>query len=375
MTQHSVRVLSDVVDNELPRSSATSTRGGWAELELTHRESSMLAEAATRVSAHPAKDPLAFRHEAVAAWQRLDTPTKDRMCQLADGVSRRPELHVLNLPLMHDLPPTPVVGQFCELSVATSEFLMLACSAPFGLPISYRDQREGRLYHDIYPIARSATAVSSQSSKARLGFHTEMFFHPAPPDFLFLHCLRPDPAGQAETGVASLEDITSRLSVGDIRTLRQAKFALDLSRLHGSYVLAGRAITDQDPRPVIPVIGDSTDNGRFRFEPELTTPVTDIAATSMHNADAAAEESIATGRLLAGSMLLLDNRRAVHSRSPFVANFDGNDRWLRRMMVGRRGSGGPSDYIVRHDLDLSRAWSAKGASVRSVAYRTAERSA
>jgi len=34
-----------------------------------------------------------------------------------------------------------------------------------------------------------------------------------------------------------------------------------------------------------------------------------------------------------GDLLVLDNRRAVHARTPFAARHDGSDRWLLRTMV------------------------------------------
>ena len=46
----------------------------------------------------------------------------------------------------------------------------------------------------------------------------------------------------------------------------------------------------------------------------------------------AAIEAAAVGvRLRPGDVLLLDNRRTVHSRSSFEPRFDGNDRWLQRV--------------------------------------------
>jgi L-asparagine oxygenase len=35
----------------------------------------------------------------------------------------------------------------------------------------------------------------------------------------------------------------------------------------------------------------------------------------------------------AGSLLIVDNRRSVHARSPLEAHSDGRDRWLERVSV------------------------------------------
>ena len=36
-----------------------------------------------------------------------------------------------------------------------------------------------------------------------------------------------------------------------------------------------------------------------------------------------------------GQMLLINNRKGAHSRTPFTARFDGTDRWLQRLYVRR----------------------------------------
>ena len=38
-------------------------------------------------------------------------------------------------------------------------------------------------------------------------------------------------------------------------------------------------------------------------------------------------------KLCPGDLLLFDNRRVLHARTPFTARLDGTDRWLRRLYV------------------------------------------
>lgn len=38
-------------------------------------------------------------------------------------------------------------------------------------------------------------------------------------------------------------------------------------------------------------------------------------------------------RLRPGQFIVIDNKRIVHSRSKFKANYDGEDRWLKRSLV------------------------------------------
>jgi len=343
-------------------------------VHLTDHESSGLAAAALQAQVNVGDLPAVLRQKARLGWEALSSSTVAMLELFARGQSRRPELYIDNLPVDVVLPPTPVRGQSTEvLGSGLSEFVMSTFALALGLPISYLDQRGGRLFHDIYPTAVNASEVSSQSSSVRLGFHSEMFFHPEPPDFLVLHCLRADRAGQAMTGVAAVEDITAHLAAAEREILGLDLYAPDLASLHGSYRNQGRAILESDPRPVLPVLGDASSlgGGRVRFEPGLTTALTVEARLALERADDVAEQVAAEGRLCEGGLLIIDNRRAVHSRSSFPATFDGTDRWLRRMMVGA-ATDASNGYHDRPDLEIAAAWAARGVELRHVPYPAAE---
>lgn len=244
---------------------------------------------------------------------------------------------------------------------------MVVFASELGYPISYVDQRAGAIFHDVYPTRANAAKVSSQSHAVGLGMHSEMFFHPQPPDFLILHCLRSDPACVARTGVADLATIEHSLSSVDRNALRKPEFALDLARLHGSYTFGGRTITEEDPRPCVPVVSSAMAT-KLRFEPALMTPISDSSASALRNAEHAAESTAEYGTMCEGGMLLLDNRRAVHSRSSFAARFDGADRWLRRMMVANVGPAPVGGIVHSNNLDLLAAWQESGAPFGRIPY-------
>jgi hypothetical protein len=52
-------------------------------------------------------------------------------------------------------------------------------------------------------------------------------------------------------------------------------------------------------------------------------------------------------RLLPGDLVIVDNRRAVHSRSEFEPRWDGKDRWLQRTYVSR-------DLAASEELRMTR---------------------
>jgi hypothetical protein len=344
-------------------------RAEWSTHFLTDQERDTILRLAATTGSDPYDDLGSFVRESAATWDSLTAETRNRVAELASGTSARPELCIANLPEIQGLPPTPAVtDSWARLTRdRVSESIMITFATGLGFPISYLDQRDGSVFHDVYPTRSNATAISSQSSSIDLGLHTEMFFHPEPPDFLALHCLRSPRERSAYTSVASLTDIEARLSEEDRATLREPLFALDLARLHGRYTNRGRAHTEADARPRIPIITDSTIGPRFRFEPALMTPTTDGAAQATRRAEHTAEAVAAPGVLREQSLLIVDNRRAAHSRSPFVARFDGSDRWLRRMMIGRANAA-PAGAIERHDLELVRAWCDAGTIIEPIPY-------
>lgn len=348
----------------------------WHEHRLSERERSIIEDSALTTMVDPYLDPVAFRATTKRAWNLLNPATRRAVHDVGRGTSERPELYISNLPEPRDLPPTPTRSGTWERTTddAFSEFVMVMFSHGLGLPISYRDQRNGKVFHDIFPTAENAVQISSQSSGVILGQHTEMFFHPSPPDHLMLHCLRPDPDRRAQTFVSALPDIESRLSASTREILRTPRFALDLAELHGSYTHRGRPINLDDPRPVIPIVDDSSPTP-FRFEPALMTPVGRDATHALDAAEHAAHVVTVAGTLDAGCLLILDNRRATHARSAFPACFDGTDRWLRRMLLGRFGRSEDSAVIRSHDLELITPWIDLGVAMQPVPHRTAAKEA
>jgi L-asparagine oxygenase len=57
------------------------------------------------------------------------------------------------------------------------------------------------------------------------------------------------------------------------------------------------------------------------------------AATALRQLKQALTASSAGHELQTGDLLIVDNRRVVHARTPFKPRFDGTDRWLMRTMI------------------------------------------
>jgi L-asparagine oxygenase len=94
-------------------------------------------------------------------------------------------------------------------TLAKTTFVSERCLAMIGSRlghlVSYAQEKNGDLFQNLAPVQANERLQASSSSKVRLQFHRETVFHPFPPEFLLLFCLRPDHEQQAETIYASIK--------------------------------------------------------------------------------------------------------------------------------------------------------------------------
>jgi len=195
-----------------------------------------------------------------------------------------------------------------------------------GQMIAYEAEGYGQLFQDIVPDKSMANNQSSIGSHTELEIHTEQAFSKLRPDFLSLACLRGDP--NAQTYVLPLHAILDNLSQEDIELLKQPLWTtgVDLSfRLHGQEFVEG------DIRGPMPVLNtDSKGEIGLVFDQDLMRGVNDIADDMLKKVvDIYYKDRIAHN-LQPGEIIFIDNRRALHGRSPFFPNYDGKDRFLVR---------------------------------------------
>jgi L-asparagine oxygenase len=165
----------------------------------------------------------------------------------------------------------------------------------------------------------------STSSAVTLAWHTETAFHPHKPRYLLLLCLRGDPA--ARTTLCSVDEVLPWLERPTVEVLFQPRFR---TRPDESFLAAGS--TGELGPPLAVLAGDRA-RPTLTFDEDLMVG-TDAEAQRALDELAAAIRRTATGIVLVrGDLLVVDNHRAVHGRTPFAARFDGTDRWLQRAFV------------------------------------------
>lgn len=247
---------------------------------------------------------------------------------------------VENLPLDPVLPPTPSNGGPCVGKPGyVAEGVLVGLSGLLGEPVSFTTEKDGRIVHDIIPTESGARTQTSQSSAVPLNFHNDIVhdargrYDISNPDFLVLNCLRADRGGASQTSYADARDILAALDKDVVETLRAPLFRLNAPGGYTRMYAGGQEVLSE-PVPLI----DGPDRA-----PEIYVAANGVRMLS-RDAQHAFDRLQSACRhpqvgqvvaLRAGQALLIDNRKGVHSRSPFPARFDGTDRWLQRTYVRR----------------------------------------
>jgi L-asparagine oxygenase len=257
------------------------------------------------------------------AWSHAVTlDLSDSIDELQRGVND-PFSHLHGLPI-GDIPATPLAAGPTDKHDRTSEATLLGVAQMLGEPVGYAQEHGGDIVQDLFPLAASVGRQLSTSSGVELAFHTETAFHPHRPHFLLLLCLKGD--ANAATTLCSVEAIVGELDEETLAVLQQSRFRCGVDESFG----AGSAWV----APAHPVLSRTTDGTyTLLFDGELTFGIdreAEAAVSTMNEAIARARTSVT---LAAGDLLIVDNHRAVHGRSPFTARFDGTDRWLQRTFV------------------------------------------
>ncbi|MDG4792824.1 TauD/TfdA family dioxygenase [Micromonospora sp. WMMD1082] len=232
-------------------------------------------------------------------------------------------LLVRNVPVDERLPATPTDGYLADwrsVGIATAAQLMVM--SHLGDIIGYTDEKHGRVVQDVAPIA-GAERQQENSGSAYLELHTENGFHPYKPDFLSLLCLRPDHDRSGHTLTGTVQRVQPRLSESGVATLRRPLFRI---RFSSSFVQHGSSGYSEP----VAVLSGPVDDPELTADFHAMEPMTDEARQALDELEAVLTPSLASVVLDTGSLLVVDNWRAVHGRTSFTARHDGTDRWLRR---------------------------------------------
>jgi L-asparagine oxygenase len=202
--------------------------------------------------------------------------------------------------------------------------LLVGVTLMFGEPFNYASLWDGRLVQHMVPVRGKEFSQTSQSSSGMLDWHVEDGFRDDRCDYAGLLCLRGDPAGASR--YAQARDL--QLSPDVAATLREPRFQM---RPDTAHVLPGKA-----PIRRLAVLTGPESAPEICYDMHGLTPIDDAdtaAAAALRELRACLDEVHISHVMERGDLLVFDNRRVVHARTPFAARFDGTDRWLMRTMI------------------------------------------
>lgn len=232
-------------------------------------------------------------------------------------------LVVTDVPL-GTVPDTPEGPTDARGTSPVSERSLLDAAELLGEAVGYLPEHGGDVVQNLLPTRVDSGRQTSTSSAVTLGFHTETAFHPHRPRYLLLLCLRGDPA--ASTTLACVDDVLGALDADTVDTLFRPHFRTRPDESFGGG-------PDAAFGPPMAVLTGDRRHPVLTYDAELTRGDDSVAQAALDRLTAAIEAHHTSVRLTAGDLLVVDNHRCVHGRSPFRARYDGTDRWLRRTFV------------------------------------------
>ena len=313
-----------VIRREVPGEARAALGRAFAELPSAEADSEALLARVLQTAHHLPVDIL-----RTLLWFRV-APQAPRALLLA------------GMPLDEHLPPTPTdPAARVVKSGQVSQCGILLVAVLLGEPVAYAGEKGGALVQDVFPTEGQRTTPSNESSAVPLEFHTELTFSRAAPeqsfdvaapDYVLLLALRSAVERSATTSIVEARDLCDRLQPRALKTLREERFQL---RAPHSFT------RDNGDRPwsrPLALVRGPVEDPRIAFDiacgVRALTPAAEEALDALRTA--CAEPAVQRAvRLGEGDLLVIDNERCAHSRSPYVAAFDGRDRWVHRTYVRR----------------------------------------
>ncbi|MFI9275573.1 clavaminate synthase Cs1 [Kitasatospora sp. NPDC052896] len=225
-----------------------------------------------------------------------------------------------------ELPDTPTATPApVERPLLAMEAWLALVSRWLGLPTGYRELREGTVFQDIYP-SPGAHHLSSETSETLLEFHTEMAYHRHQPDYVLLACSRADHERTAATLVGSVRRALPLLSAEDRSRLLEQPVPCLVD-------VAFRHPDGTSPVTSVQVLHHDREDPWLGYDRELLAPEDPAGRRGVAALSEALDKVTQGVHLVPGDLLIVDNQRTTHARTPFTPRWDGHDRWLHRMYV------------------------------------------
>jgi L-asparagine oxygenase len=295
-------------------------------LRLQEDEINVLIELAERITADPSEEPELFCKQCALSSADVPNRVRDAMLDFVMKGSDTGYLLFQRIPLdefkVENTPETNgfKIGEKTILAKIQAILINI-----IGEMIAYEAEGDGRLFQDIVPSKKMAKDQTSLGSNTELEIHTEQAFSNLKPDILSLSCLRGDPG--ALTYILPVQKIINNLSEEDTALLYLPlwKTGVDMS-----FKLNGHEFIEGDVRGPLPILQGNKIDPILTFDQDLMSGVDETSESMIGKIVNVYYSQRLSHNLTPGEIIFIDNRRAVHGRSPFFPKYDGADRFLVR---------------------------------------------
>jgi len=206
-----------------------------------------------------------------------------------------------------------------------TEGVMGAIAAELGDIFGYKEQN-GFVIHDIFPIPGLEHSQTGANSKSVLSFHSDGSTHPIiTPDYLILYCIKPDRA--ACNHISFLPDLLQHMPGDLFQILTQDRFAHQVD--------IELAVENKNSFVIQPIILREGNELILKYDGDLVTGFDKESEQAITELNALIAKTAVEVHNQANSVLILNNKKAVHARSAFDPRFDGTDRWLQSAFVSK----------------------------------------
>jgi L-asparagine oxygenase len=209
-------------------------------------------------------------------------------------------------------------------SAQRAALLLVGVVGMLGEPFTYKGNYGGRLVQNLVPVRTMEFTQTGRSSSVLLDWHVEDGFREDRCDYVGLICLRGDPAAASQYAQAKDLQLPPALAA----TLREPRFHM--------WSAPADDLPDDMPKRRVAVLTGPEAAPEIVYDTHHIAPIDDAdteAAAALRELGACLDRVAISHVMERGDLLIFDNKRVVHSRTPFTARFDGTDRWLMRTMV------------------------------------------
>ena len=298
-------------------------------IEIDDAEFIIIKNLISKITASPSENPEIFCKQVKKLSKDLPLRIQIELKNFVENGSKNDFLLINGLENIDKvIPDTPVnstykIGETTNLAKIQSFFLSFISDI-----IAYEAEGHGNIFQDIVPNKNMEMIQTSLGSITELEIHTEQAFSKLRPDLLSLACIRGDP--MAITYILPVQTIINNLSLEDIELLKEPLWytGVDLS-----FKINGHEFIEGDTRGPCSILNmDYNSNGRYNllFDQDLMFGITEESNNMIKKIIDIYYKYRISHNLKPGEIIIIDNRHAVHGRSPFYPKYNGKDRFLVR---------------------------------------------